>query len=75
MGGPYLAREVDALYPFRIPDHVSASFFLLINLIRDSMYNNTIGITIRSAVCVSDLVNRDISTVLGSRKPVRLDCL
>ena len=70
MGGPYLARKVDALHPFRIPDHVSASFFLLINLTRNSIYNNTIGITIRSAVRVSDLVNRDISTALGSRKPI-----
>jgi hypothetical protein len=24
---------------------------------------------------VSDLVNRDISTAKGSRKPIRLDCL
>ena len=24
---------------------------------------------------ISDLVNRDISTVKGSRKPVQLDCL
>jgi hypothetical protein len=26
-------------------------------------------------VNISDLVNRDISTAKGSRKPIRLDCL
>ena len=47
MGG---AREVGALRLFGMLSHASASFFLLINPTRDSMYNNTIGITIRSAV-------------------------
>ena len=45
-----MAREVDALRPFGMLSHVSASFFPLINLTRDYMYNNTIGITILSAV-------------------------
>ena len=43
---PNLAGKVDALSLFKY----KAPLLLLINQTRDSLYNNTIGITIRSAV-------------------------
>jgi hypothetical protein len=41
-------------------------------VIKNSNSLYTIYFTILS---ISDLVNRDISTAKGSRKPMRLDCL
>ena len=54
---------------------------LYLPIVKNITITKLIDLFLNKVVCyfrtpsVSDLVNRDISTAKGSRKPIRLDCL